>query len=83
VRKFASAILEGGVFANAHQDRTLPYLVEVAKIDPAVAKRSRRELFAETLDPALIQSEIDALVRLKILDRGFSAKEMISAAILR
>jgi NitT/TauT family transport system substrate-binding protein len=83
VRKFASAILEGSVFANAHQDRTLPYLVEVAKIDPAVAKRSRRELFAETLDPAIIQSEIDALVRLKILDRSFNAKEMISPAVLR
>jgi NitT/TauT family transport system substrate-binding protein len=81
VRRFATALLEGNAFANAHPDQTLPWLIEFAKIDPAVAKHARRERFGESLDPALIQVEIDALVRLKALPRGFDVREMISPAV--
>jgi NitT/TauT family transport system substrate-binding protein len=82
VQRFASALLEGDAFANAHPDQTLPWLVEFAKVDPVLAKRARREVFADSIDPALIQTEIDALVRLKILDRGFNARDMISPVVL-
>jgi NitT/TauT family transport system substrate-binding protein len=82
IQRFASAMLEGDKFANAHHDQTLPWLVEFAKVDPALAKSARREVFAETIDPATIQVEIDALVRLKVLDRGFDARDMISPVVL-
>ena len=81
VRRFATAVLEGDAFANAHPDQTLPWLVELSKVDPDIVKHSRRERFAESIDPALIQTEIDALVRLKLLDRRFNAQEMISPVV--
>jgi len=78
VGRFRRALLEGNAFANAHPDQTAPWLVDFAKVDPAVVKGSRREVFATSMDPALVQVEIDALVRLKLIDRGFDAHEMIS-----
>jgi NitT/TauT family transport system substrate-binding protein len=82
VRRFSQALLQGNVFANAHPDQTLPWLIDFTKIDPAVAKRARRERFGESMDPALVQVEIDALVKLKGIDRGFDARDMISPVTL-
>lgn len=82
VQRFTRALLEGNAFANAHPDQTLPWLIDYAKIDPAVARRARREKFGESIDPAQIQIVIDALVRLKIVDHGFDAKDMISPVVL-
>lgn len=82
VLRFVHGLLDGNAFANAHPDQTLPWLIDYAKIDPAVAKRARRERFGETIDPSMIQVEIDALVRLKVLDHGFDAKDMFSPVVL-
>jgi NitT/TauT family transport system substrate-binding protein len=82
VARFAAAMSEGDAYANTHPDQTLPWLVEFAKVDAAVAKRARREQFATSIEPALVQTEIDALVRLKVLERGFDAREMISPVAL-
>ena len=82
VQRFGRGLLEGNAFANAHPDKTLPWMIEYSKIDPAVAKRARRERFGETIDPAAIQVEIDALAKLKMIDRAFDAKEMISPVVL-
>ena len=68
VRRFAQSMLQGSAFANAHPDQTLPWLVEFAKLDPNVVKRSRREHFGTSMDPAAIQTEIDALAKLKMID---------------
>jgi ABC-type nitrate/sulfonate/bicarbonate transport system substrate-binding protein len=80
--RFSRAILDGNVFANRYPDRTAPWLVDSAKVDLASVKRSRREVFATTMDPALVQVVIDALVRMKQIDRGFNATEMISPLVL-
>lgn len=80
--KFARAILEGNAFADKYPDRTAPWLVDWAKVDLASVKRSRREVFATALDPAQIQTVIDALVRMKGINRGFDATEMISPVVL-
>ena len=82
VRRFTLALLQGNAFANAHPDQTLPWLIDFTKIDPAVAKRARRERFGESMDPALVQVEIDQLAKAKAIDRGFDAREMISPVTL-
>jgi NitT/TauT family transport system substrate-binding protein len=83
VRRFATAVLQGGAFADQHPDQTLPWLVDFAHIDPAVAKRVRRERFATTVDPALVQVEIDALARLKLIERSFDARDLFSPVVLK
>jgi NitT/TauT family transport system substrate-binding protein len=80
--RFAKAILSGNVFANDHPNRTAPWLVESAKVDLASVQHARREQFPATLDPAQIQVVIDALVRMKAIDRSFAATDMISPVVI-
>jgi NitT/TauT family transport system substrate-binding protein len=80
--QFARAVLDGNAYANEHPDKTAPWLVESAKVDLAAVKRSRREVFAVSMDASLVQVLIDALVKMKAIDRGFNAAEMISPASL-
>ncbi len=82
VRRFAQSMLQGSAFANAHPDQTLPWLVEFAKLDPNVIKHARREHFGTSMDPGPIQTEIDALARIKMIDHSFDARDMISPAVL-
>ena len=60
----------------------MPWLIDFAKVDPAVAKRVRREKFADAMDPSLIQVEIDALARLKLIDHAFDARDLFSPVVL-
>lgn len=78
IGRFAHAELEANAFANAHPDRTARWLAAFANVELDVVKRTQREVFAEAMDPALIQVVIDAAVRIKAIDRGFDAREMIS-----
>jgi NitT/TauT family transport system substrate-binding protein len=80
--RFAKAILGGNVFANDHPDRTAPWLVESAKVDLASVQHARRKQFAATIDPVQIQVVIDALVRMKAIDRGFAATDMVSPLVI-
>jgi NitT/TauT family transport system substrate-binding protein len=80
--RFSRAILDGNAFANKYPDRTAPWLVDSAKVDLATVKRSRREVFAAAMDPGTIQVVIDALVKMKAIDHGFNAVEMISPVVL-
>jgi NitT/TauT family transport system substrate-binding protein len=82
VQRFVRALLEANVWANAHEDKTLPWLIDYAKLDPAVAKRARREHFGESIDPGSVQAEIDVLARTKAIDRGFDARDMFSPVVL-
>lgn len=82
VRRFATGVLAGAAFANQHPDQTLPWLVDFAHIDPAMAKRVRRERFATTVDPSLLQVEIDALAKLKLIERAFDARDLFSPVVL-
>src|SRR6202453_1025211 len=82
VRRFALSMLQGSAFANAHPDQTLPWLVDFAKLDHNVVKHSRREHFGTSMDPAAIQTEIDALARIKMIDHSFDARDMIAPSVL-
>ena len=81
-QRFARGVLDGNAFANDHPDKTAPWLVEFAKVDLASIKRSKREVFATSMDASLVQVLIDALVKMKAIDRGFNAAEMISPVSL-
>jgi|ERR1700677_1152259 NitT/TauT family transport system substrate-binding protein len=82
IQRFVRATIAGNRFANQHPDQTLPWMVDFAKLDPTVMRSARRERFAESLDVAQIQVEIDALLKLKLIDRRFDARDMISPVVL-
>lgn len=82
IKRYVRAQLDGNAFANDHPDQTAPWLADIAKMDLAEVKQTQRVQFAETMDPQLVQVVIDALVRLKQIDRGFDAREIISPLTL-
>ena len=82
VQRFVRGLLAANTWANAHEDKTLPWLIDYAKLDPAVAKHARREHFGESIDPASVQAEIDVLARQKAIDHSFDARDMFSPVVL-
>jgi NitT/TauT family transport system substrate-binding protein len=82
VLRYARAQREANVFANANQEKTAPWLAEATKVDLDLVQHTSREIFAETLDLAMIQSVIEAAARYKVIDRAFDAKEMVSVVAL-
>lgn len=59
VRKFQTAIHSAAIWANKNHDRTAEILERVARADPAVVQASKRAVYGEQLDPALLQPLID------------------------
>lgn len=77
VRSFADAMREATAFTNAHHDATVPIVARYAHIDPAVVRKMNRLTNALTLQPNEIQPSIDAAVKYRFIDRGFSAEELL------
>jgi NitT/TauT family transport system substrate-binding protein len=82
IQRFARAILDGNAYANENPAKTAPWLADFAKVDLASVRKARREVFATSMDTSLVQVVIDALVRMKAIDHGFPATDMISPASL-
>jgi len=68
------------LYTNAHHAETVPLLAAYAHIDPEVIKRMNRLTNATSLDVTYIQPAIDAAVKYKVIDKGFSASELIAAS---
>jgi NitT/TauT family transport system substrate-binding protein len=80
VARFAAAMHDSAVWANANQAKSAEILAKYATIDPKVAATMTRARFAETLTPALVQPTIDISAKYKALDAPFPAQEMIYQA---
>jgi NitT/TauT family transport system substrate-binding protein len=77
VAKFAAAMHDTAVWANANPAKSAAILAKYATIDPAVAAKMTRAKFAEALTPALVQPTIDITAKYKGIDAPFPAQEMI------
>jgi len=82
VERYAHAQIEANGYANLHHDVTAQWLADFAKVDVAVIQRSPREIFAETLDPAMIQPAIDAAARYNVIPKPFDARDLISPIVV-
>lgn len=77
VRRFAAALVQATTYTNAHHAETVPIVAEYSHIDPDVIRKMNRLTNAITVDPKEIQPSIDAAVKYKVIDTGFSAKEFL------
>jgi NitT/TauT family transport system substrate-binding protein len=77
VAAFSKAVLRGAAYANTHVAETVPLLLPLTKMDPAVAMEMRHGYSATTFDPAAIQPVIDLMVKYKSIPKGFNAKELV------
>ena len=74
---------EAILYTNAHLDQTVDLVASYSGIDPAVIRRSTRVIDPEYLEARYIQPLIDAAATSGLIDRKFSAAEIISPYALR
>ena len=75
--RFATALRKAAVWAKSHQSDSAKILLKYSKLDPAIAMTMPRSTYGDTMDASLVQPVIDASVRYGILERTFSASEIV------
>lgn len=76
VQKFVAVMREAGTWANDHQAQSATILQKYTKVRVG---RANRVVYDESLDPALVQPQIDVAARYKVLKAAFPASEMIAS----
>jgi NitT/TauT family transport system substrate-binding protein len=83
LRRFAQAMHEAAVYTNAHLPETVDIVAAYSGIPAAAIAKSVRASDPEYVDPRNIQPLIDVAAKYGIIDRAFSADEIISQAAVR
>jgi NitT/TauT family transport system substrate-binding protein len=76
-KRFAAAVRQAGLWANAHPSESADILIKYAKFDPAIMHSMARATYTNALDPALIQPVLDVSTKYGALDRTFPATEIL------
>lgn len=77
VTRFAAAIAEASVWANANQSKSAVILEKYAKVDADTLAHMTRSVYGETLVPNEIQPTIDFAAKYKFIDGAFPATDLI------
>lgn len=81
--RFARAMRECTAYTNTHLAETVDLVASYSGVDAAVIAKSHRMIDAETVDPRMIQPVIDTAAKYGMIDRPFSAEEIIASTVLR
>ena len=81
--RFARVHAEAATYVNNHVDETLDDLVQLTGLDRSLCQRMRRSLQTPAVVAAEIQPVIDVAVKYKVLEKGFSARDLISEAAVK
>lgn len=79
-RRFIRAMVATARWANAHHMETGKILAARAKIDPEIVAAMTRIVYADALDPALVQPLFDVALKYGFLKQPASAVEMFADA---
>ena len=82
VSRFARAMHEASVYANAHHNETGPLTAAFLNLEPGALNGSKRTTFAERTDPRDVQSVIVAMAKYKAIDAPFDAKDLFDPSVL-
>jgi NitT/TauT family transport system substrate-binding protein len=75
--RFAGAIRQAAVWANAHPRDSATMLAAFMKLDPAVAATMARATYATSLEASAIQPGIDVMVQYGFLQKPMDAADVI------
>lgn len=81
--RFARIIADAVAYVNGHVAETVDDLVALTGLDRSLVLRMRRTPQTPTVVAAEIQPVIDVAVRYKVLERGYSAAELVSDAAVK
>lgn len=83
VARFSQAMHTATVYANTHFAETAPLIASFVGVEPAAVAKMKRVTCAEYLDARDIQPPVDAAAHYKVIDRAFTAQELISPDALK
>ncbi len=81
IARFVRVMRDANAYCNAHHAETAPILADFAKVDVAKVQHSTRVLYGDVLDLKQIQNVIDISARYKVIDKPFTASELVSTAV--
>jgi NitT/TauT family transport system substrate-binding protein len=83
IARFSRVMHDAAIYVNAHHDDTVQMMSDLAKVDPSTIRGTVRVTFAPYLTPAMVQPVIDVSAKYHVIDKGFSASQLISPAALQ
>ena len=83
VQGFERAMRDASVYNNAHHDQMVPLLAEFTKLDPTLIARTIKGSQPSFLDPKTVQPMIDVSAKYQLIDKAFSAGDIISPVALK
>jgi ABC-type nitrate/sulfonate/bicarbonate transport system substrate-binding protein len=83
VRRFAAAMREASIFANANPLKAVDVVAAFTKIDPAIVARSVGSNDPPYVEPADIQPVIDASLKYGIIQKNIDAAALLNPAVRR
>jgi ABC-type nitrate/sulfonate/bicarbonate transport system substrate-binding protein len=81
--RFVRAMRESIVYTNTHLPETVDLVASYTGSEPSAVARSVRAIDPEYIDPKDIEPLIKIAFKYKLIDRSFSADELISPVALR
>ena len=75
--KFAAAIKQAAIWANGHPRASAILLTHFTNLDSAVADTMGRATYATSIEPAMLQPAVDAMVKYGYLPKPIDAAELI------
>ena len=76
--RFAQALHEASMFANAHPDETADVVASFTGTTADVVRRSTRNTYPDALEGRALQPLIDICAKYGLIDKAFPATEIIS-----
>ncbi len=83
LHRFALAMHDAEAYTNAHLAETVDLVADYSGIPASAVAKSVRATDPEYVDPRNIQPLIDVAAKYGIIDRRFSADDIISSAAVR
>jgi NitT/TauT family transport system substrate-binding protein len=79
-RRYAQALMKAGQWANTHQDDSSQILTKYLHLTPEEVRtlKGHRVIYAERLDPSLMQPIISVAARYGIIPKAFPAGDMVA-----
>jgi ABC-type nitrate/sulfonate/bicarbonate transport system substrate-binding protein len=77
LRRLTRVMADAAAYVNGHPTETIPYVVELTRVDPTVVAKMKRTIIAPNIGAPLVQPIIDAAARYDIIPRRFDAREIL------
>lgn len=82
-KKFNEVMVKTAKWANQekNQEKSAQILVDNLDLDPKTAKSMERAVYGESVDPEMVQPQVESAAKYKIIEKSFDAEKIISSEV--